>query len=84
MDRNSFLGQKGALGMMSKYTKGTKKYVRDVEGTMVENIFYFFEPQGVLGAFKKPMMRMTSGDDEKGSQNYYYWGNMGYQKWHWE
>ncbi len=32
------MGQKGALGMMSKYTKGTKKYVRDVEGTMVENI----------------------------------------------
>ncbi len=51
--------------MMSKYTWGTKNYVRDVEGTMVENILYFifFEPQGVLGAFKKPMIRLTWGDD---------------------
>jgi len=60
LDRNLFLRQKGALGMMSKYTRGTKKYVRDVEGTMVENILYFFEPQG---AFKKPMIRMTWADD---------------------
>jgi hypothetical protein len=36
---NLFLGQKGALGMMSKYTRGTKNNVRDVEGTMVENIY---------------------------------------------
>jgi hypothetical protein len=51
---------------------------------LVENSLYVFEPQGVLGAFKKPMMRMTWGNDGKGSQKINFWGNMGYQKWHWE
>jgi hypothetical protein len=31
---------------MSKYTRGTQKYARDVEGTMVENVLYIFECQG--------------------------------------
>jgi hypothetical protein len=44
------------MRVSKRQTRGTKKYVRDVEGTMVENILYFFEPQG---AFKKPMIRMT-------------------------
>ncbi len=69
---------------MLKYTRGTQKYARDVEGTMVENVLYIFERQGVLRAFKKPMIRMMLGDDGKGSQKFTFWGNMGYQKWHWE
>jgi hypothetical protein len=27
---------------------------------------------------------MMLGDDGKGSQKFTFWGNMGYQKWHWE
>jgi hypothetical protein len=30
-----------ALDTMSKDTKGIKKYVEDIEGTMVKNIIYF-------------------------------------------
>jgi hypothetical protein len=49
---------------------------------MVEIILYFFELQGVLEAFKKPMIRMTSRDDGKGCQIIIFGGNMGLQKWH--
>jgi len=76
--------QKGAprdaLDTMSKDTKGIKKYVEDIEGTMVKNILYFFEPQGVSWATRKAVGGCWKGFKKS------FWGNTGHQKTHkkWE
>jgi len=72
-----------ALDTMSKDTKGIKKYVEDIEGTMVKNILhfiYFLNHKGCHG----PLGRLLQ--DVGKAFKKCFWGNIGHQKTHkkWE
>ncbi len=61
--------------------KGTKQYIGDIRGTMVENVLYFFKPWIALRVIGKHNRKML-GDIEKGSIFFCFWGDKGYQKGH--
>ncbi len=52
--------------MILEDIKGTKKYIGDIGGTMVENFKYFFKPWMSLRVIGKHNRKML-GDIEKGS-----------------
>jgi hypothetical protein len=72
-----------ALDTMSKYTKGIKKYVEDVEGTIVKNMLYYIYILNYKGCHG-PLGRLLQ--DVGKALKKCFWGYIGHQKTHkkWE